>query len=221
MVVEPIAGEGGFVVPAPGWLAGVAAWCRANGALFVADEIQSGFGRTGAWFACEHEGVVPDLVTTAKSLGGGLPIGAVTGRAEIMDAVHVGGLGGTFGGNPVSCAAALAAIDTIETDGLLGRAGAIGATMLGALTSMAATHAVVGEARGRGAMVAIELVEDDGVTPAAPATKALAAACHAQGLLVLTAGTYGNVLRLLPPLVIPEDLLVEGLGIIDEALARL
>jgi 4-aminobutyrate aminotransferase / (S)-3-amino-2-methylpropionate transaminase / 5-aminovalerate transaminase len=221
VVVEPIAGEGGFVVPAPGWLAGVAAWCRANGALVVADEIQSGFGRTGAWFACEHEGVVPDLVTTAKSLGGGLPIGAVTGRAEIMDAVHAGGLGGTFGGNPLSCAAALAAIDTMEADGLLARARVIGDTMLRRLSSMAETHAVVGEARGRGAMVAIELVQDDGITPAAEATKAVAAACHAQGLLVLTAGTYGNVLRLLPPLVIPEDLLVEGLGIIDEALSHL
>ncbi|HUI04726.1 MAG TPA: 4-aminobutyrate--2-oxoglutarate transaminase [Acidimicrobiales bacterium] len=221
VVVEPVAGEGGFVVPAPGWLAGVAAWCRDNGALVVADEIQSGFGRTGAWFACEHEGVVPDLVTTAKSLGGGLPIGGVTGRAEIMDAVHAGGLGGTFGGNPLSCAAALAAIDTMEADGLVERAGAMGETMLAKLESMAAAHAVVGEARGRGAMVAIELVRDDGVTPNPEATKALAGACHARGLLVLTAGTYGNVLRLLPPLVIPDDLLEEGLGIIDEALSGL
>jgi len=221
VVVEPIAGEGGFVVPAPGWLAGVATWCRDNGALLVADEIQSGFGRTGAWFACEHEGVVPDLITTAKSLGGGLPIGGVTGRAEIMDAVHAGGLGGTFGGNPLSCAAALAAIDTMEADGLVERARVIGGTMLQRLESMAAAHVVVGDARGRGAMVAIELVQDDGITPAPDATKALAGACHAQGLLVLTAGTYGNVLRLLPPLVIPDDLLEEGLGIIDEALSRL
>ncbi len=219
VVVEPIAGEGGFVIPEPGWLAGLAAWCRANGVVFVADEIQSGFGRTGAWYACEHEGVVPDIVTTAKSLGGGLPIAAITGRADLMDKVHPGGLGGTFGGNPLACAAALAAIETIESDGLLGRAGWIGDVMLERLRAMAATHPVVGDARGRGAMVAIELVGPDGITPDKAATARVAAACHAQGLLVLTAGTYGNVLRLLPPLVIPDDLLVEGLDIVETALS--
>ena len=136
MVVEPIAGEGGFVVPEPGWFAGIAQWCQANGVVFVADEVQTGFGRTGAWFASEHEGVVPDLVATAKGLGGGMPIAGVTGRAEIMDAVHVGGLGSTFGGNPVSCAAALAAIDVIETEGLVERAQKLGDRMLERLTAL-------------------------------------------------------------------------------------
>jgi 4-aminobutyrate aminotransferase/(S)-3-amino-2-methylpropionate transaminase len=219
VVVEPIAGEGGFVVPEPGWLAGLAQWCQSNGVVFVADEIQSGFGRTGAWFACEHEGVVPDIVTTAKSLGGGLPIAAVTGRADLMDTVHPGGLGGTFGGNPLACAAALAAIETMEADGLLERARRIGAVMLERLQAMAASHPAVGDARGRGAMVAMELVGRDGITPDKAATARVAAACHAQGVLVLTAGTYGNVLRLLPPLVIPEDLLDEGLGILEAALS--
>jgi len=219
VVVEPIAGEGGFVVPEPGWLPGLAQWCRDNDVVLVADEIQSGFGRTGAWFACEHEGVVPDIVTTAKSLGGGLPIAAVTGRADLMDKVHPGGLGGTFGGNPLACAAALAAFDTMESEGLLERASRIGAVMLDRLEAMAASHPAVGDARGRGAMVAIELVGPDGITPDKAFTAKVAAACHAQGLLVLTAGTYGNVIRLLPPLVIPEDLLQEGLGILEAALS--
>ncbi len=221
VVVEPIAGEGGFVVPEPGWLPGLAQWCRANGVVLVADEIQSGFGRTGAWFACEHEGVVPDIVTTAKSLGGGLPIAAVTGRADLMDKVHPGGLGGTFGGNPLACAAALAAIETMETEGLLERAGRIGTVMLQRLRAMVASSPAVGEARGRGAMVAIELVGPDGITPDKAATARVAAACHAQGLLVLSAGTYGNVIRLLPPLVIPDDLLDEGLGILEAAVAAI
>jgi 4-aminobutyrate aminotransferase/(S)-3-amino-2-methylpropionate transaminase len=158
VVAEPIAGEGGFIVPEHGWLKGLADWCHANGILFVADEVQSGFGRTGTWFACEHEGVIPDLVATAKSLGGGLPIGGITGRAELMDAVHPGGLGGTFGGNPLSCVAALAAIDTIESDGLLERSVRIGKVMIDHLRSLAGSHAVIGDVRGRGAMVAMELV---------------------------------------------------------------
>jgi len=219
VVVEPIAGEGGFVVPEPGWLPGLAQWCGRNGIVLVADEIQSGFGRTGRWFACEHEGVVPDIVTTAKSLGGGLPIAGVTGRAELMDAVHPGGLGSTFGGNPVACAAALAAIETMERDDLLERARRMGEVMLGRLQAMVAMHPAVGHARGRGAMVAMELVGADGVTPDKAATTRVAAACHAQGLLVLTAGTYGNVIRLLPPLVMPDDLLDEGLGILETVVA--
>ncbi len=219
VVVEPIAGEGGFIVPEPGWLAGLADWCKKNGIVFVADEVQSGIGRTGTWFACEHEGVVPDIVTTAKSLGGGLPIGGITGRVELMDAVHAGGLGGTFGGNPLSCAAALAAIETIEAEGLLERSTRIGKVMLDQLRSLAESHPVIGEARGRGSMVAIELVEDDGITPNTAATGRIAAACHQAGLLVLTAGTYGNVIRLLPPLVIPDDLLETGMGILAKAVA--
>ena len=220
VVVEPIAGEGGFVVPAPGWLAGLADWCRANGIVLVVDEIQSGFGRTGAWFACEHEGVVPDIVTTAKSLGGGLPIAGITGRAELMDAVHAGGLGGTFGGNPLACAAALAVVDTMEKEGLLERARHIGTVMLARLAATVGTVPFVGDVRGRGAMVAAELVGPDGRTPDRDATRRVAAACHAQGLLVLTAGTYGNVIRLLPPLVVPDDLLDEGLDILIDAFAQ-
>jgi 4-aminobutyrate aminotransferase/(S)-3-amino-2-methylpropionate transaminase len=219
VVVEPIAGEGGFVVPEPGWLAGLAAWCRANGIVLVVDEVQSGFGRTGRWFASEHEGLVPDIVATAKSLGGGLPVSGVTGRADLMDAAIAGALGGTFGGNPVSCAAALAAIETIDADGLLDRAVVIGDVMTERLVAAAGTQPMIGDVRGRGAMVGIELVTEDGVTPARQATANVAAACHARGLIVLTAGTYGNVLRLLPPLVMPDHLLDEGLSILEEALA--
>ena len=216
VVVEPIAGEGGFVVPEPGWFAGIAQWCRANGVVFVADEVQTGFGRTGAWFASEHEGVVPDLVATAKGLGGGMPIAGVTGRAEIMDAVHVGGLGSTFGGNPVSCAAALAAIDVIETEGLVERAQKLGDRMLERLTALQRDTTGIGDVRGRGAMVAIELVSDDG-TPDADRAKRICASCHQQGVIVLTAGTSGNVVRLLPPLVLEEALLDEGLDVLATA----
>ena len=219
VVVEPIAGEGGFIVPEPGWLAGLAQWCRENGVLLVADEVQSGIGRTGAWFACEHEGVVPDVVATAKGLGGGLPVGGVTARAEVIDVVHPGGLGGTFGGNPVACAGALAAIETIERDGLLQRATAIGEVLQSRLRALQSSFPVVGDVRGRGAMVAVELVGADGTTPDPVLTSHVAAACHADGLLVLTAGTYGNVLRFLPPLVISDDLLEDGLGVLEKALA--
>jgi 4-aminobutyrate aminotransferase/(S)-3-amino-2-methylpropionate transaminase len=221
VVVEPIAGEGGFIVPAPGWLAGLAEWCRDNGALLVADEVQTGFARTGAWFASEHEGVVPDIVATAKGMGGGLPLGGVTARADIVDAVHVGGLGGTFGGNPVACAAALAAIETIESDGLVERAGAIGDLMQPRLRAMQSTYDVIGDVRGRGAMIAIELVDPHTEAPDAALTARIASACHSDGLLVLTAGSYGNVLRFLPPLVINDDLLHDGLDVLEKALASL
>jgi len=218
VVVEPIAGEGGFIVPEPGWLAGLAEWCTRHGALLIADEIQSGMGRTGRWFACEHEGVVPDLVTTAKSLGGGLPIAGITGRAEVMEAVHGGGLGGTFGGNPVACAAAVAVLDTIESDGLLERARRIGETALPRLQKLVSRSGPVGDVRGRGAMIGLEFVGPDGVEPDAERTRSVAHACHEAGLLVLTAGTYGNVLRLLPPLVIPDALLEAGLDILEGAI---
>jgi 4-aminobutyrate aminotransferase/(S)-3-amino-2-methylpropionate transaminase len=218
VVVEPIAGEGGFVVPEPGWLAGLAQWCVANGVVLVADEVQTGFGRTGDWFACEHEGVVPDLIATAKALGGGMPIGGVTGRAELMDVVHAGGLGSTFGGNPVSCAAALASIAAIDDEGLVARAREIGARMLEELHKVQAAANGVGDVRGRGAMIAIELVHDDGA-PDADRAKAIAAGCHEAGVLVLTAGTHGNVIRLLPPLVINPDLLDEGLEILTSTIA--
>ncbi len=220
VVVEPIAGEGGFVVPEPGWLAGLAAWCSEHGILLVVDEVQTGMGRTGDWFACQHEQVVPDLVTTAKSLGGGLPLGGVTGRADVMEAVHQGGLGGTFGGNPIACAAALAVFDIIESEGLLERARHIGEVARPRLEKLVAADGPVGHVRGRGAMIALELVEADGRRPDPATTQRVAGLCHEQGLLILTAGTYGNVLRLLPPLVISDGLLEEGLGILESALAQ-
>src|SRR3954447_25595430 len=218
VVVEPIAGEGGFIVPAPGWLPGLAEWCRANGVVFVADEVQTGFGRTGAWFACEHEGIVPDIVATAKALGGGLPIGGITARADLVDKVHPGGLGGTFGGNPLACASALAVIETIEADGLLDRAKHIGDLLLDRPNPLRTSYGVIGDVRGRGAMLAIELVDREGA-PNPMLTARVAAACHAEGVLVLTAGTYGNVLRFLPPLVIPDELLDEAMTVLDKVLA--
>ena len=167
-------------------------------------------------FACEHEGVVPDIVATAKALGGGLPLAGVTGRAEVMDAVHVGGLGGTYGGNPVACAAALAAIETIGADDLCARARHIEDVMVPRLRAAQQRHAAIGDVRGRGAMLAVEIVGPD-KTPDAPRTAAVAKACHAEGVLVLTAGTAGNVLRFLPPLVIGDDLLADALDVLDKA----
>ena len=220
VLVEPIQGEGGFVVPAPGFLAKVAAWCREHGIVLIADEIQTGFCRTGDWFACEHEQVVPDLITTAKGIAGGLPLAGVTGRAELMQAVHVGGLGGTYGGNPVACAAALGAIETMRAEDLAGAARHIEAVMLPRLHALADKYDVIGDVRGRGAMLALELVESGGsLTPNPTLTAALAAACHQEGLIALTAGTFGNVLRFLPPLVIGDDLLTEGLDILETAFA--
>src|SRR4051812_24100461 len=217
VVIEPIQGEGGFVVPASGFLPALADWCSANGVLFVADEIQSGFARTGDLFACDHEGVVPDLITTAKGIAGGLPLAGVTGRAEIMDSVHSGGLGGTYGGNPVACAAALGAIATIEEDDLAGAARRIEALMRPRLEELAPPHPGIGEARGGGAMLAIEIVKPGTTEPDAATTSRVSAACHAAGLVTLTCGTYGNVLRFLPPLVMPEHLLHEGLDILAAA----
>jgi 4-aminobutyrate aminotransferase/(S)-3-amino-2-methylpropionate transaminase len=216
VVVEPIQGEGGFVVPAPGFLRRVADFCAAHGILLVADEVQTGFGRTGDWFASEYEGIEPDLVTTAKGIAGGLPLGGVTGRAEVMDAVHVSGLGGTFGGNPVACAAALAAIGTIERDGLVERARRIGELALPRLRALADRHPEIGDVRGRGAMLAVELVGPD-KAPDPVLLADVVRRCAAEGVLVLTAGTYGNVLRLLPPLVIGEDLLLDALTVLESA----
>jgi 4-aminobutyrate aminotransferase/(S)-3-amino-2-methylpropionate transaminase len=221
VVVEPIQGEGGFIDPGPGFLPAIAGFCRDNGIVFVADEVQTGFARTGDLFACEHEGIVPDLVATAKGIAGGLPLAAVTGRAEIMDRIHAGGLGGTYGGNPVACEAALAVIEEIENGKLADRARAIGDIMLPRLRALAERHDAIGDVRGRGAMLAIELVKGDGSKDPDPElTAEIARRCHAAGLLVLTAGTYGNVLRFLPPLVIPEHLLREGLDVIEQAFAQ-
>ncbi|MGY1691456.1 4-aminobutyrate--2-oxoglutarate transaminase [Geodermatophilus sp. SYSU D01105] len=220
VLIEPIQGEGGFVVPAEGFLPAIADWCRRSGALFVADEIQTGFCRTGDWFACEAEGVVPDLVTTAKGIADGLPLSAVTGRAELMDAVHTGGLGGTYGGNPIACAAALATIATMREQELAGAARAIEATMLPRLRALQERTGAIGDVRGRGAMLAVEIVRPGTTEPDAELTGRIAKACHAQGVIVLTAGTFGNVLRFLPPLVIGQELLTEALDVLDAAFAE-
>jgi 4-aminobutyrate aminotransferase/(S)-3-amino-2-methylpropionate transaminase len=214
LVIEPILGEGGFVVPAEGFLPRLREWTAANGIVLVADEIQTGFCRTGDWFACDHEGVVPDLITLAKGIAGGLPLSAVTGRADIMDAVHVGGLGGTYGGNPLACAAALGSLQTMEELGLAARAREIGALVTERLTSIADKHECVGDVRGRGAMVAAEIVGADGTTPDTARTSAVSAYCHSQGVVTLTAGTYGNVLRFLPPLVTSDALLTEAFDVV-------
>ncbi|WP_432876750.1 4-aminobutyrate--2-oxoglutarate transaminase [Kribbella sp. CA-245084] len=216
VVIEPIQGEGGFVVPAPGFLPALAAWCTDNGVVFVADEVQTGFARTGDLFACEDEGVVPDLIVTAKGIAGGLPLAAVTGRAEMMNAPHAGGLGGTYGGNPLACAAALAVFESIEADGLVDRARQIGAMLTERLTALQAADARIGDVRGRGAMMAIELVEPGTTEPDAALTQRVAAAAHAQGLVVLVCGTWGNVLRFLPPLSIPDHLLAEAFGVLEQ-----
>jgi len=217
VLIEPIQGEGGFIVPAPGFLSALREWATANGIVFIADEVQSGFGRTGALFACSHEDVVPDLIVTAKGIAGGLPLSAVTGRAEIMDSPQAGGLGGTYGGSPLACAGALAALATLREDGLLQRAQEIGATMLHRLTALAERDNRVGDVRGRGAMLAIELVEPGTHVPDPALAKAVAATAHAQGVIVLTCGTWGNVLRFLPPLTIPDHLLDEALDVLDAA----
>ncbi|MCZ2811971.1 4-aminobutyrate--2-oxoglutarate transaminase [Modestobacter sp. VKM Ac-2979] len=219
VLIEPIQGEGGFVVPAPGFLPAIADWAREAGAVFIADEVQTGFCRTGDWFASEHEGVVPDLITLAKGMAGGLPLAAVTGRAELMDAVHTGGLGGTYGGNPLACAAALASIATMKELRLDDSARVIEATMLPRLRALQEQFPAIGDVRGRGGMIAIELVKPGGTEPDPALTAAVAKHCHAEGVIVLTAGTYGNVLRFLPPLVIGESLLTEALDVLDAAFA--
>jgi 4-aminobutyrate aminotransferase/(S)-3-amino-2-methylpropionate transaminase len=220
IILEPIQGEGGFVVPAPGFLSELSAWAKVNDVVFIADEIQTGFARTGAMFACEHEGVVPDLITTAKGIAGGLPLSAVTGRADLMDAPHASGLGGTYGGNPVACAAALAALDAFEHGGLIERAQQIESIALPRLTAAKQSDPRIGDVRGRGAMIAMELVDPTTGDPDPQLTTAVAKAAHAQGVIVLTCGTYGNVIRLLPPLSIPDHLLTEGLDVLLGALAQ-
>jgi len=221
VLVEPIQGEGGFVVPAEGFLPGLREWCAASGALFIADEIQTGFCRTGRWFASEHEHVVPDLVATAKGIAAGLPLAGVTGRADVMDAVHEGGLGGTYGGNPVACAAALAAIEVMRRDELADRARWIESVVRPRLDALAAASPHVGDVRGRGAMLAIELVQPQAGAPDAAAVRQVLATCHAEGVIVLSCGTDGNVVRLLPPLSIPEPLLDDGLSVLEAAVTAL
>jgi 4-aminobutyrate aminotransferase/(S)-3-amino-2-methylpropionate transaminase len=220
VIVEPIQGEGGFIVPAPGFLKGLAEFCQANGIVFISDEIQAGMGRAGRWFAIEDEGVVPDIVTSAKSLGGGMPISAITGRAELMDSVHVGGLGGTYGGNPVAAAAALAVLDKTEREDLLAAARRTGEIVAKRFGEMQAEHAAIGDVRGRGAMWALEMVADRATKEPLAADKmgAIARGCLENGVVILTAGTYSNVVRLLPPINIEEALLEDGLSVLDQAI---
>jgi len=219
IVIEPILGEGGFVVPCKGFLPGLAKFCKENGIVFIADEVQTGFGRTGNMFACEDESVVPDLIVTAKGIAAGLPLAGVTGRADVMDSIHLSGLGGTYGGNPVACAAALGAIETIEKENLVERANKIGKIMNDALLQMAKKYSVIGEVRGRGAMQAIELIKPGTNEPNSEAQLAIIKYCISKGVLILSAGTYANVIRLLPPLIIDEELLKDGLSVLDEAIA--
>ena len=219
IVIEPIQGEGGFVVPPKGFLPGLVNFSKENGIVFIADEVQTGFGRTGKMFASEAENIEPDLITTAKGIAAGLPLSGVTGRAEIMDSIHLSGLGGTYGGNPIACAAALGAIEVIEQDKLVERANKIGQIMHDALTAMMKKYSIIGEVRGRGAMQAIELVKPGTTEPNPEALTAIIKYCTSKGVLILSAGTYANVVRLLPPLVIEEDLLRDGLAVLDEALA--
>ncbi|MEL5992160.1 4-aminobutyrate--2-oxoglutarate transaminase [Microbacterium phosphatis] len=219
IIIEPIQGEGGFIVPADGFLPALVEWCRANGVVFIADEVQTGFGRTGRMFASEHFGIVPDLITTAKGIAAGLPLAAVTGRAEIMDAAHPGGLGGTYGGNPIACAAALAAIDAYETEDLPARATAMGSVIVDRFTEAQRGDARIGDVRGLGAMVAVEFVDPATGEPDAALTSAVAKAAIAQGVIVLTCGTFGNVIRFLPPLALGDELLNEALDIVTAALA--
>lgn len=215
VIIEPIQGEGGFIVPAPGFLPALLQWCRDHDVVFIADEVQTGFARTGAMFASEHDGIEPDLIVTAKGIADGMPLSAVTGRAEIMDAPHVSGLGGTYGGNPVACAAALATIETIESDGLVARAAQIETLMKDKLGRLQAEDDRIGDVRGRGAMIAVELVKPGTLEPDPELTKNLLAAAHRAGVIVLSCGTFGNVLRFLPPLAISDELLLEGLDVLE------
>ena len=217
IIIEPIQGEGGFIVPGEGYLSGTAAFAKDNGIVFVADEIQSGFCRTGDWFASEYEQVVPDLITTAKGIAGGLPLAAVTGRAEIMDSVHAGGLGGTYGGNPVACAAALGAIRWMEEADANAIAKGIEAIMMPRLRAMAEQFPSIGDIRGRGAMIAIELVRSGSLEPDPDLAAALNKHCHANGVLTLTTGTYSNVFRFLPPLTTSTHLIEEALTVLEQA----
>jgi len=220
VIIEPIQGEGGFIVPADGFLEAIVEWSRANGVVFIADEVQTGFARTGAMFASEIFGIEPDLITTAKGIAAGLPLAGVTGRAEIMDAAHAGGLGGTYGGNPVACAAALAAIDAFENEGLVERAQQIGSILRDRLEAIKATDPRIGDVRGHGAMMAAEFVNPETGEPDAALTGAVAKACTAEGVIVLTCGTFGNVIRFLPPLSIGDELLNDGLDVVAAALAN-
>jgi 4-aminobutyrate aminotransferase/(S)-3-amino-2-methylpropionate transaminase len=218
VIAEPVLGEGGFVVPPPDWLPRLRALTQKHGILLIADEVQTGFGRTGKQWAVEHSGVVPDILVAAKSIAGGLPLSSITGRAEVMDAPGPGGLGGTFGGNPVALAAASAVLDEFADGSLYAKANAIGQAFCARAQSWRERFPIVGDVRGVGAMWAIELAKG-GRTPAKDETSAVSKACYERGLITITAGTYGNVIRTLMPLVIEPAQLQEGLDVLEHALA--
>ncbi|MFD6393593.1 4-aminobutyrate--2-oxoglutarate transaminase [Nocardia sp. NPDC060259] len=218
IIIEPIQGEGGFITPAPGFLPALADWAKQHGVVFIADEVQTGFARTGAWFASEHEQIEPDIITMAKGIAGGMPLAAITGRAELLDAVHPGGLGGTYGGNPVSCAAALATLHTMRDLDLPARARAIEHAIKPRLQELADRTGVIGDVRGRGAMLAIEIVHPGSTDPDPELTKWIAAEALTQGVVLLTCGTHSNVIRLLPPLVISDHLLDEAVTVLGDVL---
>ena len=217
IIIEPIQGEGGFIVPPKGFLPGLSQYATENKIVFIADEVQSGFARTGDWFAVNNENVEPDMIVTAKGIAGGLPLAAVTARAEIMDSSHIGGLGGTYGGNPIACAASLAAIEIIESEKLVERARHLEGILVSALKEIQAKHPEIGEIRGRGAMIAIELVKAGTKDPNPELMAKVIKYCQSKGVLILTAGSYGNVIRFLPPLVITDELLKDALGVLAEA----
>ena len=220
VIIEPIQGEGGFIVPPKEFLPGIQEICRKHGIVFIADEVQTGFARTGKMFASEHWGLEPDLVTVAKSIASGMPISGVVGRAEIMDAPDPGHIGGTYGGNPVSCAAALATIDYIEKEKLAERSVSIGAKVRGRLEAMQEKYPVIGEVRGLGAMNAIELVKDRQTKePAKEAAAAVTKYCVDNGVIVIGAGIFSNVVRLLMPLAITDEQLERGLDVLEQAVA--
>jgi len=219
LIVEPVLGEGGFVVPPREYFKALQKICRDNGIVFIADEVQTGFGRTARMFAMEHYEVEPDITIMAKSLAGGLPLSAITGRAELMDHPQVGGLGGTFNGNPLACRAGLAVLDQFEKKDFLNRASLIGKRVLGRFRKFKEDYPIVGDVRGLGAMVGMELVVDRKTKePATAFTKRLIEACREKGLLMISAGTYSNIIRPLMPLVITDEQLEQGLSIIDHGL---
>ena len=218
IIIEPIQGEGGFIVPATGFLPRIAEWAKEQGIVFVADEVQAGFCRAGAWFASDIEGITPDIITVAKGIAGGMPLSGIVGRAELLDSVHPGGLGGTYGGNPVAVAAALETIKFMEELDLAARAREIEEQFFTRMRKLQAEVPAIGDIRGRGAMVAIELVKAGGIEPDMDLTKKIAADCLSAGVLILTCGTYGNVIRLLPPLVISDELLAEAFDVLEGAI---
>jgi 4-aminobutyrate aminotransferase/(S)-3-amino-2-methylpropionate transaminase len=221
VIAEPVQGEGGFIVPPPDYFKELVKICHDNGILFVADEIQSGMGRTGKMFAIEHWGVEPDLITVAKSLAAGMPLAAVVGKQEIMDSVHSWGLGGTYGGNPVACAAALAVLDAFEEENMLAKSVALGEKLKARFEKWQKDFSIIGEIRGLGAMLGLEFVKGENKEPAADEAKQLAAYCLGKGLLILVCGSYGNVVRILAPFVITDEQLEKGLSIMEEGLKEI